>query len=80
MSNKVEQFTPSAVNERIEDLKEMFPDVFTEGKLDVSKFREALGEEVEEESERYRFTWAGKRKRDSVTSNPYAGNPDSMPR
>ena len=70
MSNKVEQFTPSAVNERIEDLKEMFPDVFTEGKLDVSKFREALGEEVEEESERYRFTWAGKRNAIQLLQTP----------
>ena len=59
--DKVEQFTPSAVSERIEDLKRMFPEFFTEGKLDVPKLQEFLGEAVEEETERYRFTWAKKR-------------------
>ena len=59
-SEKVEQFTPSVLDERLEDLKRIFPEFFTEGKLDVSKLREFLGEAVEEETERYRFTWAGR--------------------
>ena len=59
--DKVEQFTPSVMDERIEKLKRMFPEFFTDGKLDVPKLREILGEAVEEETERYRFTWAGKR-------------------
>ena len=58
---KVEQFTPSALDERLEDLKKMFPEFFTEGKIDVLKLRGLLGEDIEEETERYRFTWAGKR-------------------
>lgn len=58
---KVDQFTPSALEDRLEDLKKMFPDFFTEGKLDVPKLRELLGEGIEEETERYRFTWAGRR-------------------
>ena len=60
-SEKVEQFTPSPLDERLEDLKKMFPEFFTEGKLDVPKLRELLGEGIEEEKERYRFTWAGRR-------------------
>ena len=60
-SEKVEQSTPSVLDERLENLKKMFPEFFTEGKLDVPKLRELLGEAVEEETERYRFTWAGKR-------------------
>ena len=60
-SEKVEQFTPSPLDERLEDLKKMFPEFFTEGKLDVPKLRELLGEGIEEETERYRFAWAGKR-------------------
>ena len=59
-SEKVEQFTPSVLDERLENLKKLFPEFFTEGKLDVSKLRELLGEAVEEETERYRFTWAGR--------------------
>ena len=58
---KVEQSTPSVANDRIESLKNLFPDCFTEGKIDFQKFREVLRESVEEGSERYHFTWAGKR-------------------
>ena len=60
-SDKVEQSTPSVLDERLENLKKMFPEFFTDGKLDVPKLRELLGEGIEEETERYRFTWAGKR-------------------
>lgn len=60
-SDKVEHFTPSVLDERLGNLKQMFPEFFTDGKLDVPKLRELLGEGVEEETERYRFTWAGKR-------------------
>ena len=60
-SEKVEQFTPSALDERLEDLKKMLPEFFTEGKIDVPKLRALLGENIEEETERYHFTWAGKR-------------------
>ena len=58
---KVERLTPSALDEQVEKLKKMFPEFFTDGKLDVPKLRELLGEAVEEEMERYRFSWAGKR-------------------
>ena len=60
-SEKVEQFTPSALDERLASLKAMFPELFSDGKLDVPKLRELLGESVEEGTERYHFSWAGKR-------------------
>ena len=60
-SEKVQQFTVSVLNERLESLKTMFPEFFTEGKLDVLKLQELLGKDREHETERYRFTWAGKR-------------------
>lgn len=58
---KVEQLPPSALDEQLEKIKKILPELFAEGKLDVSKLRELLGEAVEEETERYRFSWAGKR-------------------
>ena len=58
---KVEQLTPSVLEEWLENLKKMFPEFFTEGKLDVPKLQELLAEDVEDGAERYRFTWAGKR-------------------
>ena len=60
-SEKIEQLTPSAVSERIEDLKQIFPECFVEDKIDFEKLREVLGEVVEENLERYNFTWAGRR-------------------
>ena len=69
-SEKVEQFTPSVLDERLEDLKHTFPEFFTEGKLDVSKLRELLGEAVEEETERYRFTWAGRQDAINMLQTP----------
>ncbi|MDE0015816.1 MAG: site-specific DNA-methyltransferase [Candidatus Poribacteria bacterium] len=59
--DKVERLTPSAINERIKVLKKMFPEFFTEGKIDVPKLKEVVGEDVDDAVERYRFTWAGKR-------------------
>ena len=58
---KVEQLTPSVLEERLENLKKMFPEFFTEGKLDVPKLQELLAGDLEDGAERYRFTWAGKR-------------------
>ena len=59
--DKVEQFSPSLISENVDHLKKLFPACFTEGKIDFEKLREALGEVIEEESERYHFTWTGKR-------------------
>ena len=60
-SDKVDHFTPSVLDKRVEALKKMFPEFFTEGKINLPKLQELLGEAVEEETERYRFTWTGKR-------------------
>ena len=59
--DKVERFSPSVLNERIGGLKQLFPECFTEGKINFEKLREVLGEGIEEGTERYNFTWAGKR-------------------
>ncbi|MGA2030958.1 MAG: site-specific DNA-methyltransferase [Thermoguttaceae bacterium] len=45
----------------MEQLRELFPDVFSEGKVDVEKLRAALGDIADDRPERYSFTWAGKR-------------------
>lgn len=50
------------IAKRKEELKRVIPEVFAEGKLDVNKLKQSLGEEVETSSERYSFLWAGKSK------------------
>lgn len=60
---KIERVSSESFNmvqERYQKLKELFPEVFTEGKIDFVKLRAALGDLVDDRSERYLFTWAGK--------------------
>ena len=46
--------------ERINNLKEIMPEVFTEGKVDVEKLKLTLGEDLNLQDERYVLNWAGK--------------------
>lgn len=46
--------------QNIEKLKQLFPDVFTEGKVDFEALKAVLGEAVDDSDERYNFTWNGK--------------------
>ena len=47
--------------DKLEMLKEYFPEVFTEdGFVDCEKLKQTLGEHVETDVERYGLTWAGK--------------------
>jgi adenine-specific DNA-methyltransferase len=48
------------VSDNISKLKELFPEVLTEGKIDFKVLQDILGNEIEEEEEFYRFTWSGK--------------------
>jgi adenine-specific DNA-methyltransferase len=52
--------TPDIGEENIKKLKQLFPEVFTEGKIDFEKLKQVLGEYVEDSNERYNFTWNGK--------------------
>jgi adenine-specific DNA-methyltransferase len=47
--------------ERLDALRDLIPEAFTEGKVDFAKLRAALGDLVDDRPERYSFTWAGKR-------------------
>lgn len=48
--------------DNIAKLKELFPEVFAEGKIDFDALKQLLGEHVETADERYNFTWNGKSK------------------
>ena len=49
------------VDERVERMRELFPEVFSEGGIDFDKLRLELGDEVDDGDERYAFTWPGKK-------------------
>ncbi len=61
------------INENIEKLKEIFPEIFSEGKIDFSKLEEELGNFKEDENERYNFTWNGKSEAKRIALTPSTG-------
>lgn len=69
-NHKVETASVDVLKERLEELRALYPDVFSEGKIDFEKLKAALGEEVEESPERYSFTWAGKRDAIRILQTP----------
>lgn len=64
--------------ENIDKLRELFPDAFTEGsdadgprwKVDFDALKQILGEHVEDERERYSFTWHGKARARRIAQTP----------
>jgi adenine-specific DNA-methyltransferase len=57
----VERTSADLVGKNVEQLNELFPEAVAEGKVDFEKLKATLGEIVDDRSERYSFTWAGKR-------------------
>lgn len=59
-----------AVNENISRLKELFPEAFTENKIDFTVLRELLGDAVDESEEKFGLNWSGKRLARKVALTP----------
>ena len=66
------------VSDNIDKLRNIFPDIFNEDKIDFDKLRFNLGEYIDDSSEKYSFTWPGKtqairesQKQSTGTLRPY---------
>ncbi len=59
--NIVELESNDIVKDNIEKLKQLFPDIVSDGKIDFDKLKTILGNEVETDSESYKFEWVGKK-------------------
>lgn len=57
---KVDLASENLVDDRLDKLRELMPEVFSEGGIDFDKLRLELGDKVDEGQERYAFTWPGK--------------------
>ncbi len=57
---KMNLASENLVDDRLDKLKELMPEVFTESGIDFDRLRLELGDEVDEGQERYAFTWPGK--------------------
>jgi adenine-specific DNA-methyltransferase len=63
----------------IEQLKQLFPNVFSEGKIDFDALKAELGEQIETGNERYQFTWAGKEQAKRIATTPSLGTLRPLP-
>lgn len=58
--NKVPRTTPDFTSEATKKLAELFPEIVTDGKVDLDKLKIILGDDVENSCERFGLTWPGK--------------------
>ena len=61
------------LQENIEQLKQLFPEVCCEDKIDFDKLKQVLGEYVDDDKERYNFTWNGKGRSLRLSQTPSLG-------
>ncbi len=61
------------IQENINQLKKLFPEIVSESKIDFKTLQQVLGEEIEDEEEFYRFTWAGKSQARREAHKPSTG-------
>lgn len=76
--NKITAADPEArskdiVAENIERLKDIFPEVFTEGKIDFDVLRQLLGSAVDGSEEKFGLNWFGKRRARQLALTPSTG-------
>lgn len=57
----------------IEQLKQLFPEAFTEGKIDFEVLKQLLGEYIETNDEKYGLNWFGKKKARQFALTPSLG-------
>lgn len=74
---KLDRYTDGSslniVQDNIEKLKTLFPDIFSEGRIDFDKLRETLGDTLDTQEERYNFTWHGKAQARRIAQIPSTG-------
>lgn len=63
-----QSITPDKIKQ--EQLKELFPEVFSEGKIDWEKLKATFGEDITFSNERYVLNWAGKSDAFKVLQSP----------
>ena len=65
--------SPDIVAENIEKIKAIFPEAFTEGKVDFEVLKQLLGSAIDEREEKYGLNWHGKRRARQLALTPSTG-------
>ena len=78
MNYTIDGKSKDIISDNVSKLKEIFPEVITEGKIDFECLKTILGEDIADSNEKYSFKWPGKtqaikesQKRSSGTLRPY---------
>ena len=71
--NKIESTSLDLEKLNVEKIKELFPSVVTEGKIDFDKLKTILGDQVDDRVEKYQFTWNGKSNTIKLAQSPSTG-------
>ncbi len=61
------------VAQNVEALRALFPEIFTEGDIDVDVLRQLVGGRVAEDEEKYGLNWHGKRRARQLALTPSTG-------
>ena len=61
------------ISENLEHMKVLFPEAFTEGKIDFDVLKQILGDSVDEREEKYGLNWNGKRRARQLALTPSTG-------
>jgi adenine-specific DNA-methyltransferase len=69
----METKSPDLFADNIEQLNTLFPEAFTEGKVDFDVLRQLLGGAVDEREEKYGLNWHGKRRARQLALTPSTG-------
>ena len=66
--------------ENLNGLKLLFPDAFTEGKVDFDVLRQLLGNSADDNSEKFGLNWHGKRRARQLALTPSSRYPSTLSR
>ena len=70
VAGDTETLSADSIADNIEKLKALFPEAFTEGKVDFEVLRQILGDAVEAGEEKYGLNWHGKRRSRQLALTP----------
>lgn len=61
------------LRDNLNKMKQLFPELFIEDKIDFEKLEQILGNYIDDRNERYSFNWNGKRKSIRISQTPSMG-------
>jgi len=72
-ANDPEARSTDILSDNIQQLKGLFPEVFTEGKIDFDVLKQLLAGQVDDQDEKYGLNWHGKRQSRQLALTPSTG-------